>query len=52
MAEHRMERSPLNHGDGQWCAKCKATDREIRWALGPVCPVEDQKPLPLSNTEG
>ena len=38
MGSHIMGPSRLNHGLSQ-CIKCGATDREIAFALGPVCPV-------------
>lgn len=37
MGEHKMGPSRVNHGLSQ-CEYCHATDREIAFALGPVCP--------------
>lgn len=34
---HKMADSLLNHGETQ-CIYCSATNREIAFALGPVCP--------------
>lgn len=41
MSAHIMGASRVNHGLSQ-CTKCLATDREIAFALGLVCPVPDQ----------
>lgn len=35
--KHVWGPSRLDHGDAQ-CVHCSCTDREARFALGPICP--------------
>jgi hypothetical protein len=50
MAQHDMGPSRVA-GFVQQCRKCKALDREIQFALGPNCPVEDPPSEPMTSSQ-